>query len=197
MKKLTDERYEEIKKAAADLLEKANIHKIPIDPLQIATTEGIKLIPYSYFPQKKRTLLLLASEDGFCCRDGLQEIIYFNDEGRCYERIRQTIMHEIGHIVLEHAGGIFDEVPLDVQEQEEAEARFFAKYILCPPPLLQLYDIHDFYDIYTLFHVSMEAAQYAMNYYQKWQLYAGCLREYERKMLRLFPANQRKKENYE
>lgn len=108
MKKLTDERYEEIKKAAADLLEKANIHKIPIDPLQIATAEGIKLIPYSYFPQKKRTLLLLASEDGFCCRDGLQEIIYFNDEGRCYERIRQTIMHEIGHIVLEHAGGIID-----------------------------------------------------------------------------------------
>ena len=42
-------------------------------------------------------------------------------------RIRFTIMHEIGHIVLDHT---------EHSDLAESEANFFAKYALAPPPLV-------------------------------------------------------------
>ena len=44
-----------------------------------------------------------------------------------YGRINNTIMHEIGHIVLDHS---------EDSELAEKEVKFFAKYALVPPVLV-------------------------------------------------------------
>lgn len=64
---------------------------------------GVKVIPYSAIAPGKRELLIKESEDGFSVqRTNGQWYIYYNDE-KNYRRINNTIMHEIGHIVLDHS----------------------------------------------------------------------------------------------
>lgn len=65
----------------------------------------IILIPYSKCSNEKKIALLCASEDGMSCLDQSRNgkfVIYYNDEECTIQRQRFTIMHEIGHIVLEH-----------------------------------------------------------------------------------------------
>ena len=139
---------------------------------------GIKIIPYSAIPFTKRSLLFKKSKDGFCVEKALGEwYIYYNDE-MDYGRINNTIMHEIGHIVLDHS---------EDSELAEKEVRFFAKYALVPPVLVQKLKLNDPYDIAYVFDVSLEAAYYALSYYRKWLQYSSNdYTDYEVKLLHLF-----------
>ena len=75
----------------------------PINGFEIAHKMGVKVIPYSAIAPGKRELLIKESEDGFSVqRTNGQWYIYYNDE-KNYRRINNTIMHEIGHIVLDHS----------------------------------------------------------------------------------------------
>ena len=96
-------------------------------------------------------------------------------------RINQTIMHEIGHYAMGH---------IKDGEEEEAEANFFAKYALAPPPLIDNFIENVTPDaIRTTFDLSNQAAKYAYWYYRSW-LYNGIghYTDYEEKMLDLFKA---------
>ena len=73
-------------------------------------------------------------------------------------------------------------------DEEEAEAEFFAKYALAPPPLIHnmVEDISPF-SIMKKFDISYAAACYAYKYYNSWLQYGQ--REYtgyERKILSQF-----------
>lgn len=95
-----------------------------------------------------------------------------------YGRINNTIMHEIGHIVLDHS---------EDSELAEKEVRFFAKYALVPPVLVHKLKLNDPYDIADVFDVSFEAACYALSYYRKWLQYgSNYYTDYEVKLLHLF-----------
>jgi Zn-dependent peptidase ImmA (M78 family) len=125
---------------------------------------GVTVIPYSAFPPQKRALLLKKSEDGFSVEKTAGEwYIYYNDE-KGYRRINNTIMHEIGHIVLDHT---------EDSELAEKEVNFFAKYALVPPVLVHKLEINSPLQIVRLFDVSFEAAKYAFDYYQKWLEFGG------------------------
>ena len=128
--------------------------------------------------QFARYLLFKKSEDGFCAEKALREwYIYYNDE-MDYGRINNTIMHEIGHIVLDHS---------EDSELAEKEVRFFAKYALVPPVLVHKLKLNDPYDISDVFDVSFEAACYALSYYRKWLQYgSNDYTDYEVKLLHLF-----------
>lgn len=94
---------------------------VPVNGFELATKMGIKIIPYSAIPIEKRYLLFKKSQDGFCVEKTFGEwYIYYNDE-MDYGRINNTIMHEIGHIVLDHS---------EDSELAEKEVRFFAKYAM-------------------------------------------------------------------
>lgn len=102
---LSHRRYEEIKRIIVDLFVKYDVTCVPVNGFELATKMGIKIIPYSAIPFSKRYLLFKKSEDGFCAEKTLGEwYIYYNDE-MDYGRINNTIMHEIGHIVLDHSDG--------------------------------------------------------------------------------------------
>jgi len=138
---------------------------VPINAFEIAFRMGITIIPYSAFPASTQLLLLKKSSDGFSIQlDTGEWRIYYNDGIRNFGRVNNTIMHEIGHIVLDHS---------EESELAEAEVRFFAKYALVPPPLVHKLGLTSYVQIMTAFEVSIEAAQNALNYFNKWLAYGG------------------------
>lgn len=156
--KLSDERYEEIKGIVVDMFEKYHVSCVPISGFEIATRMGIKVVPYSALEERIRRLILKKGEDGVTGINRGEYTIYYNDDMPTYGRINNTIMHEIGHIVLGH---------LEESELAEAEAKFFAKYALAPPPLIHKLKLTSPEEIGEIFEISYEAAYYAYDYYQK------------------------------
>lgn len=80
--------------------------------------------------------------------------IYYNDF-QDPKRIRQTIMHEIGHIYSDRNSDT---------DEDETFATHFAGYSLCPTPLLIEMDLDDFdFDlIKNMFDISNQATDTAI-----------------------------------
>ncbi len=173
-------RYEEIKQIIVRLFVKYNVSCIPVNGFELATKMGIRVIPYSAFPPETRRLMLMKSIDGFCVEKTPGEWhIFYNDE-MDYRRINNTILHEIGHIALDHS---------EDSELAEKEVKLFAKYALVPPVLVHKLKLDNPYDISKAFEVSLEAACYAYSYYQKWlRCGPSNFTSYERTLLRLFSS---------
>lgn len=155
---LSDERFEEIKNIVVNMFKKYDIHCVPISGFEIATKMNVKIRPYSAYPREKKKIFLKKSEDGFSVLKEKGWYIYYNDE-KTYGRINNTIMHEIGHIILDHT---------EDSELAEKEVKFFAKYALCPPVLVHKLELRTVDEIRTKFKISYQAARYALSYYRKW-----------------------------
>lgn len=179
--RLSDDRCEEIKKIIVSLFENYNINCVPISGFEIASKMGIKVIPYSSKKTATKKLCLKESDDGFSINKNSKWYIFYNDE-KCFGRINNTILHEIGHIVLDHT---------EDSELAEKEVNFFAKYALVPPVLVHKFKITTAEDISETFNVSYEAACYALDYYHKWLYYSGYFyKPYEEQLLKLFSNKQ-------
>ncbi len=182
--RLSDQRCEEIKDIVVRIFEKYGIKSIPISGFEMATKIGIVVIPYSSKSLKKQKYMLEISEDGFSTKyDGIWYIFYNDIKG--YGRTNNTIIHECGHIVLDHT-----------QESDlaEAEAKFFAKYAIAPPALIHNLKLKNEIEVYENFNISIQAAAYAFSYYQKWLAYGGKnYTNYELRLLQLFSSRCHKK----
>lgn len=178
--RLEDEQYEYIKSTVSDTFIEYGIKSAPISAFEMATKMGIKVIPYSALGKEKESYLMKRSGDGFLAEyDDHTWKLYYNDHCQSYGRINHTIMHEVGHYALGH---------IKEGDEEEAEAEFFAKYALAPPPLIHnmVENISPF-SIMKKFDISYAAACYAYKYYNSWLQYGQ--REYtgyERKILSQF-----------
>ena len=176
MKQLSDLRYEEIKKIVVNVFEEYEVNCTPISGFEIASKMGLKAVPYSAY-SANRSLLGKLSEDGFSIQKDGQWYLYYNDL-KPYDRINFTLMHEIGHVSLDH----WEENPT-----VESEANFFAKFSLAPPVLIYNYNLEDPYEISTRFEISFEAACYAYDYYNKWLRYGGKFyTQYEMRLCEIF-----------
>lgn len=179
---LSRDRYDEIDREVIKLFSNLTIRKFPYDCFDICKQLGIKVIPYSSVSRKKRKALKSISEDG--CHILLETsegvfryIIYYNDKMPPH-RVRFTIMHEIGHIVLDHT---------EHSDLAESEANHFAKYALAPPPLVHYLKIEDYMDLAEKFDLSQQCAFYLMRYYFKWLHYGPPdYLEYEITLISLF-----------
>lgn len=175
--KLADERLEEIKESVANMYVRLDINCVPISAFEIAVKMGIAVIPYSAYSKSIQALMLRKSDDGFVAAGNGKYYICYNDT-KNYGRINNTIMHEIGHVVLKH---------LQDSELAEKEVKFFAKYALAPPVLIHKFKLKDSDSIAETFDISFEAAGYALEYYNKWLAYSGSsYTSYELKILNLF-----------
>jgi hypothetical protein len=150
-------RYESIKTIIAKTLQDARIRELPICPFVIINHIGSKIIPYSSLPSHKYSACMEFSQDGFT----LDNTIYYNDIV-IPKKIRFTLMHEIGHIVLKHN---------NKNLLAEAEANFFAQYILAPPVLIyandSTVDMNEI-KIQDLFNVTSTASEYIYQHYTNW-----------------------------
>jgi len=178
--KLTDEEYEFIKGEVIHIFIKYSIKCIPVSGFEIATKMGIILVPYGVLSPKKLTAAMYESSDGFYIESDGKEYIFYNNVGKGYERQNMTILHEIGHCVLDHTGH---------SEHEEDEANFFAKYAIAPPVLVERIGAVTPSDIYSFFDISYEAAVYAFDYYLAWKKRHdryGVYTEYEKRLIAFY-----------
>ena len=176
--RLSNRRYEEIKHIVVRMFIKYGVSCVPINGFEIAHKMGVKVIPYSAYPQSKRWLLIKKSEDGFSVeKTNGQWYIFYNDE-KDYGRVNHTVMHEIGHIILDHT---------EDSALAEKEVKFFAKYALAPPVLIHKLKLDNPESISQIFEISYEAACYAYDYYNKWLRFGDSdYTDYECQLLRLF-----------
>ena len=183
--KLDDETYEYIKEVACYVISHYRIKCIPISGFEIATKLRISLVPYSSLNEEGRNVALKVSKDGFSYTDSIKEMIFYNDTDFSYKRLNMTILHEVGHILLDHNG--------NNSIQEEAEANFFAKYIIAPPLLVYMIHPKSYLDIYNNFDISKEASKYSFNYFQCWYKIHNCFnnnyKDYEIQILKWYKSS--------
>lgn len=172
---LTKQMYDRIENTVVKLYQELKITKMPIDPFSISDTLGYRLIPSSSQNELQHKFL----HDGFsgmCCRDtkGIFRIAY--DDKAIITRQRFTIMHEIGHILLEHK---------EESDLADKMANYFASYALAPSPLVGLYNCEDYIDVVNTFNVSKECADMVFRRFNRWQA-CSTRKTYENVLLRMF-----------
>lgn len=178
--RLPSHRYEQIKQKVVTLFAMVGEKSVPIDPFAITEKLGFHVIAYSALGEAGKAACLKRAESGFKLHlesfDGTSTwYIYYNDS-KPWGHVRFTILHEIGHIILEH---------LQESDIAEAEANFFAKFAIAPPMLVNLIRPNDYMDIADMFGLSNESALYSWNYYCRWLRIPG-VKDYELELRSMF-----------
>ncbi|WP_191018044.1 ImmA/IrrE family metallo-endopeptidase [Treponema zioleckii] len=181
--RLSDERYEEIKEEVVELYKELHITKFPVNAMDVCKQLGIAYKSYNQFTSRTFAAIIRASEDGMVAKIDKKFVIFYNPS-KSAERIRSTFFHEIGHIRLGHK--IHD-------EENEAEANFFASYFLVPVPLIHYFGLRFAQEIMDKFWVTFTLANYSLDRYQKRIRYSGTVfTQYENDLISL--AKEEEKE---
>lgn len=150
---------EKIIRATIDVFQNCNIHSFPLDCIEILTQYNYKVYTYEQLLQKNRELYNMCigySDDAFC--DKRLRLIAYNEK-RPEGRIRFSLMHELGHHVLNHTGA---------SRQNEKEANAFASNILAPRMAIHYARCKNANDVSRAFNMSYEAADNACIDYRRW-----------------------------
>lgn len=163
-------RYNKVMVRANTLFAREKITSFPVDPFQIIKNNKWGLMTYSELAKEygvtvKDIETAFQSEDGYTIFDGDNYTIAYNDTIRVYGRIRFTLMHEIGHIYMNHLID-FDETVLtrsSLTEKKykvlENEANSFARNILAPVMLVKDLKLNSINDLVRCFEMSRQAAK--------------------------------------
>lgn len=175
--------YNRTAKIARNFMIEQNLSELPIDPFNIANKNGWIIEKASEIANDINVTVyhllnnMINSSDGAAiyCKEVDKYKIIYNDYMNNNGRIRWTIMHEIGHIVLNHLKkyeqSILGRGGLSEEEYSvlETEADFFASLILAPPIVLHNLNISTPKDIRRLCKLSLQASKNRYKYYLRWK----------------------------
>ena len=179
---ISNERYEEIKNAVADMYEDLGYEKIPVNVFELCHKLNIKLIRYSSLNVRCAEYSIQFSKDGFNLLNinTSQYQIYYNDF-MPIERVNFTIMHEIGHIMLGHKKHT---------RESELEANFYARTALAPLGLIAKLKLENSNEVAATFGISSECAKNIVMNYNKMLVYPTIRnRELNSRLVRHFSNN--------
>jgi len=162
-------RYDRSVRIAHEFLLNENITSFPIDPFIIINKHKWGLITYTELARKYRVnisqvIIAFESEDGYIMFDGVGYIIAYNDTIRSAGRIRFSLMHEIGHILLTHLVDFKETILMRNSLSEEKyrilenEANVFARNSLSPALVVKGLRLGSKADIAYYFKISQAAA---------------------------------------
>ncbi len=147
---LSREQYEYIDESILDTFEAAGIVSFPIDVFDLCSKLRISLKRYSNYPD----LLKEFSDDAFrYYNPKKQEFIIFYNDSIESNRVNFSIMHEIGHIQLDH-----QKRPL-TEEMQETEANTFAQKALAPMGVILKLGLKTDIQISSIFNISLPCAR--------------------------------------
>lgn len=149
--------YNFIYRKILEVYKKCRIDSFPINCKDILKSYKHTICPYSFLESKNKELLdvcLEYSEDAF----RFKNMIYYNDS-QPKARINFSLMHELGHIILDHHGEY---------DWQEVEANAFASHILAPRIVIHFSRCESPNDVQKAFGLSSEASEYAYNSYLDW-----------------------------
>lgn len=176
--KLPSRLYDEIEQKVVSLYQELSISSVPIDPFEIAKRRGYIVKPFSSFCRKSRFLFIKKDLDGINYYDPeLGTFVICYDESKSFDRIRFTLMHEIGHIDMGHR---------EESELARKMADFYAAYALAPSPLIAVTSCDDYMDVAKKFKVSQMCADICFQRFLNWEKVSFELKPYEKALVRLF-----------
>lgn len=158
----------------------------PLDPREsFHLIDNCKLMTYKTFSainhcSMREVFLLCESESGCTHYDIIKNryLVLFNSfavANNVPGRIRWTLAHELGHVILNHLPYIAEPHIAESNfnnlsnPELEAEADCFAATFLCPMPLFETLHIQSAENIETVFGLSCEASEYRWNDYMRWK----------------------------
>ena len=129
------------------VLSEVGIDRFPINLKQILRHYGIHLMSYEAYSARLECSLPVCfkqfGNDGATLAKNGKYLIVYNSQQSAKDRIRFTIAHELGHIILRH----HDELGVDILQRMwveknlyevlEDEANCFARNLLCPAVAVQ------------------------------------------------------------
>lgn len=166
-------RYTEIRDADWQLILDLKIKELPVKISEILSVLGVKAYTYK---ENYRNLILFGLEDVMKSCDAFTlhlngQYIIFYDESKLPERIRFTLAHELGHIIL---GSGFKQTqtgmlittrnsePSENDSSEETEANMFAARLLAPSCVLHELKLFTAEDIMKYCDITKTAANFRL-----------------------------------
>lgn len=149
--------YKDARNAAWQCLIDAEINSLPVKTLKITSHLGIDVLKNS------EVKLLHTLESGCCMVDRTGKWMIVFDDTEAKGRIRFTVAHEIGHILLGHeleAGFRHYRRITEGKTSIETQADEFAIRLLSPACVLKALDISSPNDIAEICDISQKAAEY-------------------------------------
>ncbi len=146
--------YQKSRNAAWELLIDCEIKTMPIKITDICKQIGIPV----------KITDLQGDSDGYTFIHEGQPIIVINKNCANNSRLRFTVAHELGHIILGHVGkyALVNREPTSEDNPIEQEANIFASRLLAPACVLWGCEVKCAEDIMKLCDISYQAAQFRM-----------------------------------
>ena len=163
-------RYKNARNASWQCLIDYHVNALPVKISAVARQAGCRLAPYSKSQHLISRLGLesLTQNSGFCARLYDGNILIFYDDRNPPYRIRFTIGHELGHILLGHpmikgTGCTFTHRNREQDPQDdpfEVEANVFARDVLAPACVLWGLQLHTAVEIAQVCDISLTCGAY-------------------------------------
>ena len=172
--------YDKMAQLVIDIYVDYNIRSFPVDEKEVCRKLGLKLIPYSEYPEEQQVLLRKRSPDAFFApaTKTTPPTVFYDDKVESYGRLRYNIFHEVKHFV----NGDKDD-----GEYNDNMADYFARYFMCPIPYLIEYGINDELTLISDHLVSQQAAHNTMNNVRNRRaVYGDKIFDYEKPLVDLF-----------
>ena len=148
---IPNKRRAQIKDIVIDILERAQINSLPVKLSKILSIHSIGCL--SFEKAEKTGLNLDYTQNGHTVLLSNQKYMILYNSEQTPQRIRWTISHELGHIMLNHFRGVCADT------NKEAAANYFARELLLPLAVLDRLGARSAEEIAELCNVSLEAAQ--------------------------------------
>lgn len=155
-------KYKESRDLTWRILTEQKISSLPIKISKICINYGIRIRNYG----ENRNLINEIGEEDELSNDGFTtnikgKPIIFYDETKSPGRIRFTIVHELGHILLNHIGKykLINREPAPEDNPIEQAANVFASRLLAPACVLWGLGAHTAYEIMKYCDISYSAAE--------------------------------------
>lgn len=121
------------------------IKSFPVDCGKIAESIGYRIMSYQDKAEDRNQLIMMLKTSNDAYVDGQTKTILYNAAVNNERRIRFSIAHELGHIIM-------------IEPTNEDVANNFASDLLAPRPIVFAEKLHTADEIAKYFHVSISAA---------------------------------------
>ena len=147
---LSKQQYEFIEQSILDTFESVGINTFPVNVFELCQKLKIRVMKYSDYPSE----LIDYSDDAFSLYNPKKQeyVIVYNDTIES-TRVNFTIMHEIGHIQLDHEKRSLTDT------DKETEADTFAQKALAPMGVILKLGLKTDVQISSMFQVSLPCAR--------------------------------------
>lgn len=158
--------YQHVRDAVWQILLDCGVDRLPVDLNTVCRALGVRRSSYTKawsLIQQRGLSEIAARADGLTFYAGATPFVLYNDECTA-GRVRFTVAHELGHIVLGHIapGSVTTENrdPRPGDDPHETAANQFAARLLAPACVLWGLGLHTPEKIASVCHISNQAAQF-------------------------------------